>query len=75
MSNPQVDTPLSRYKRDLTRSDFEHDPAQQLAVEHLQRLYDELLVKKSPKPNLFQRMGLVKQEKEPPVQGLSLIHI
>lgn len=35
-------TPLQRYQRDLERPDFSHDPAQQQAVECLQRLYDEL---------------------------------
>lgn len=36
-------SPLARYQRDLARPDFRHDAAQALAVQHLQRLYDELL--------------------------------
>lgn len=36
-------TPLERYQADLKRSDFQYDPAQEQAVKHLQRLYDELL--------------------------------
>ncbi len=36
-------TPLARYQEDLMRDDFQHDPAQETAVKHLQRLYDELL--------------------------------
>lgn len=35
--------PLARYQKDLTRPDFRHDAAQELAVRHLQRLYEELL--------------------------------
>lgn len=37
-------SPMARYQRDLTRPDFRHDPAQELAVQHLQHLYEELLV-------------------------------
>lgn len=40
-------TPLERYKADLKRPDFFHDPAQENAVLHLQRLYDELLAAES----------------------------
>ncbi len=36
-------TPLQRYQQDLLRPDFVADPAQKIAVEHLQRLYDDLL--------------------------------
>lgn len=36
-------SPLERYRRDLTRSDFRHDTAQEQAVQHLQRLYEELV--------------------------------
>ena len=38
-------TPLQRYQQDLLRPDFVADPAQKIAVEHLQRLYDDLLAK------------------------------
>ncbi|MFT5656003.1 MAG: cell division protein ZapE, partial [Arenicella sp.] len=41
-------TPLSRYQDDLNKPDFEADPAQQLAVEKLQHLYDELLAYQAP---------------------------
>lgn len=34
---------MARYRADLAREDFQYDSAQQRAVEHLQRLYDELL--------------------------------
>lgn len=36
-------TPLSRYQADLKRPDFAKDAAQENAVNHLQRLYDELV--------------------------------
>ncbi|WP_083005768.1 cell division protein ZapE [Halomonas sp. GT] len=36
-------TPFARYQEDLKRDDFQYDPAQEQAVKHLQRLYDELL--------------------------------
>ncbi|WP_435275890.1 cell division protein ZapE [Psychrobium sp. nBUS_13] len=35
-------TPLQKYQQDLTRDDFSYDAAQENAVKHLQRLYDEL---------------------------------
>lgn len=36
-------TPLERYHRDLQRPDFRHDPAQEMAVKHLQALYEALV--------------------------------
>ncbi|CAD5375644.1 Cell division protein ZapE [Pseudomonas sp. OF001] len=36
-------TPLERYQADLKRPDFFHDAAQENAVRHLQRLYDDLV--------------------------------
>ncbi|MDW5378646.1 cell division protein ZapE [Halomonas sp. HP20-15] len=35
--------PMARYRTDLERAGFEYDTAQERAVEHLQRLYDELI--------------------------------
>ncbi|WCN09086.1 cell division protein ZapE [Marinomonas mediterranea] len=35
-------TPLSRYKEDLNRPDFNYDPAQEEAVEALQELFDRI---------------------------------
>lgn len=35
-------TPWQRYQQDLASAGFEHDPAQAEAVQHLQRLYEEL---------------------------------
>jgi len=36
-------SPLERYRIDLQQPGFVHDPAQQEAVEHLQRLYEQLV--------------------------------
>jgi len=36
--------PIDKYKQDLTREGFQFDSAQQNAVEHLQRLYQDLCV-------------------------------
>lgn len=38
-------SPMARYRADLARDDFHHDPAQELAVQHLQRLYDDLMAR------------------------------
>ncbi|TLF49657.1 AFG1 family ATPase [Halomonas urmiana] len=37
------ETPMSRYQADLERRDFQHDAAQEQAVAHLQRLFDDLV--------------------------------
>jgi len=65
-------TPLERYKKDLERDDFSYDPAQEMAVKHLQRLFDDLTAMPAePKRGLMQRLasGWKKQPKEP-LQGL-----
>jgi cell division protein ZapE len=64
------DTPLSRYRQDLLSPDFEADQAQQLAVENLQRLYDELINQVEPKIGLFERLGITSTKPKEPVQGL-----
>ncbi|RBI69525.1 cell division protein ZapE [Vreelandella sulfidaeris] len=43
-------SPMERYQADLERDDFQYDPAQELAVKHLQRLYDELVSAPTPMP-------------------------
>lgn len=60
------DSPLERYQRDLKRKGFVADAAQQRAVEHLQRLHEEL---SKPRPKL--RFSLRRPRPEP-VQGLYL---
>ncbi len=63
-------TPLSRYQEDLEKPDFEADPAQQLAVENLQRLYDDLVNFKPEPVSFFSKIGLKKDKPQRPVQGL-----
>ncbi len=66
-------TPLERYKKDLERDDFSFDPAQEMAVKHLQRLYDELVAYTPPKSEGFagKLKGLFGKKEEPePLMGL-----
>lgn len=42
--------PYQRYRQDLEREDFRHDPAQERAVLHLQRIYDELMAQPEEVP-------------------------
>lgn len=64
-------TPLERYRADLQRPDFQHDPAQQHAVELLQGLYDALV---SEQPRRHWTAALVERLRGrtavTPVQGL-----
>lgn len=43
-------TPIERYRADLNRDDFQYDADQEAAVQHLQRLYDELIAAPSTMP-------------------------
>jgi len=62
-------TPMERYLQDLKREGFKSDPAQKLAVEHLQRLHDDLVNAEQPRSGgLFSR--LLKKKKIQPVKGL-----
>ena len=61
-------TPLERYQADLKRPDFFHDAAQETAVRHLQRLYDDLIAAEASKPGLFGK--LLGKKNHDPVKGL-----
>ncbi|WPO99197.1 cell division protein ZapE [Pseudomonas sp. HR96] len=61
-------TPLERYQADLQRPDFFHDAAQETAVRHLQRLYDDLIAAPDSKPGVFGKLFGKKEQK--PVKGL-----
>jgi len=66
-------TPLERYKQDLQRDDFSYDPSQEMAVGHLQRLYDDLVAAETiPSPSsLMGRLTERFKKKEiEPVKGL-----
>lgn len=63
-------SPMQRYQQDLARQGFVRDASQQRAVEHLQRLYDELLQSETRgRRTFFQLMG-VGRKNLPPVKGL-----
>ncbi len=49
-------TPWQKYQQDLQRDDFQYDAAQENAVKHLQRLYDDLIAAWQYQPNLLQRL-------------------
>lgn len=63
-------TPWAQYQEDLLRDDFQHDSAQENAVKHLQRLYDDL-TQEPAKPSLIKRLSQKMMGREvKPVQGL-----
>ena len=35
--------PYERYRRDLQREGFQHDPAQERAILYLQKIYEQLM--------------------------------
>ncbi len=65
-------TPSKKYQADLSRSDFVSDPAQAMAVSHLQRLYDELMQPRPPaaKVSLWNRLTGRQPEPVNVIQGL-----
>jgi cell division protein ZapE len=46
-----VSTPWELYQADLKRDDFSYDAAQEMAVKHLQRLYDDLVAAEARRAN------------------------
>ncbi|MCB1771110.1 MAG: cell division protein ZapE, partial [Candidatus Competibacteraceae bacterium] len=42
--------PYERYRLDLEREGFQHDPAQERAILHLQKIYDQLMAQPEPTP-------------------------
>ncbi len=62
-------TPRSRYQKDLENPEFEPDEAQRIAVDNLQRLYDELVAQPPEKLGLLAKLGWGSKPR-PPVQGL-----
>lgn len=61
-------TPWQTYQQDLKRDDFVHDAAQENAVRHLQRLYDDLTQEKSKSKNFFSK--LFTKDEPTPIKGL-----
>lgn len=63
-------TPWQHYQQDLTRDDFSHDAAQELAVKQLQRVYDDLIALNADQSKgLF---SLFSKKRKQGVQGLYL---
>ncbi|MFT7404217.1 cell division protein ZapE [Zhongshania sp.] len=69
-----MSTPIQRYQHDLTQADFSYDPAQEYAVQCLQRLYDDLLAQPSQASSgFFARVGLRlagRNQVAPAIRGL-----
>lgn len=68
-----MSTPIQRYQHDLTQADFSYDPAQEYAVQCLQRLYDDLLAQPAQRGGFFARIGAKlagKSEPPPAIRGL-----
>jgi len=64
-----MNTPLSLYEEDLKKPNFRNDPAQRLAVENLQRLFEELISTKPAEAGFFGKL-FGKEEKIEPIKGL-----
>jgi cell division protein ZapE len=66
-------TPLEHYQLDLKSAGFSYDPSQEMAVKHLQRLYDDLIAAPPLKGGLLagirQRIGMAPMNVVP-VKGL-----
>lgn len=67
-------TPLEKYRQDLTQDDFSYDEAQENAVMHLQRLYDELVAVPVTKTSMMGKLkgmfGSNKAPRGPEIKGL-----
>ena len=61
-------TPWQKYQQDLQREDFVHDAAQENAVRHLQRLYDDLTADKPAAKGWFAK--LFSKDSTPSIKGL-----
>ncbi|MAS26630.1 MAG: cell division protein ZapE [Oceanospirillaceae bacterium] len=68
-----MSTPWELYQEDLKRDDFSYDAAQEMAVKHLQRLYDDLVAqeKQRSEQGVFGKLaGKLSKKKPEPVKGL-----
>ena len=68
-----MSTPWDLYQADLLRDDFSYDAAQEMAVKHLQRLYDDLVAadaQQASKGVLRKLAGKIKKKPVRPQQGL-----
>lgn len=68
-----MSTPWDLYQADLLRDDFSYDAAQEMAVKHLQRLYDDLVAadaQQASKGVLRKLASKIKKKPVRPQQGL-----
>ncbi|MFT5484319.1 MAG: cell division protein ZapE [Halieaceae bacterium] len=69
-----MSTPLQRYQQDLDERGYSADPSQRAAVDHLQRLYDEMVASEQGKPGGGLPARLWRMVSRPdrvgPIQGL-----
>lgn len=63
-------TPLEKYRQDLESDGFEFDAAQENAIMHLQRLYDELLLESAQGSKRPWYKRILKAEQKKVVKGL-----
>ncbi len=63
-------TLFERYQQDLNKDGFVYDAAQEMAVKHLQRLYDDLLAEPVQLPPHLKLAKLIKKQKTGPIKGL-----
>lgn len=64
--------PVERYLRDINENGFQYDPAQEQAVQHLQRLYDEIVARHvaESESKLQELLAWIKPKKYTPLKGL-----
>ena len=62
-------TPWQKYQQDLQRDDFVYDAAQENAVRHLQRLFDDLTAPKPAAKGWFSKL-FNNKDSTPPIKGL-----
>jgi cell division protein ZapE len=66
-------TPLERYRAELARDGFEHDPKQEAVVHELQRIYEEFMARPQDRGGLFKHLRFTSRARAaPPVRGLYL---
>lgn len=68
-----MSTPWELYQADLQKEGFAYDAAQEMAVKHLQRLYDDLVSAEERRKNqngLMKLVGKVSKKKPEPEMGL-----
>lgn len=63
-------TPLQRYQLDIDTQGFQKDAAQRQAIEHLNALYEKLILAQRPAAVLSRLASLFKSEQREPIQGL-----